>query len=82
MMRFTLAKVNAGLLLFYYFAAFIVIMLPGLIPAIAAGVLVEGAGMLLGLLILAVWELVAALACFALAQGILHRMDIQIMKTL
>jgi hypothetical protein len=56
-------------------------MLPGIVTAVAAVILLEGSrGTLSGLGILAAWELLAALVCFALSGGILHRCDMPAVK--
>lgn len=79
-LRWTGADVSAGLLIFIYILAVIIIMLPGLIAAIVIGSAIEGVGVLIGLGILAAWELAAALGCFALARGILHHCDMPSIK--
>lgn len=79
-MRWTGADISAGLLVFIYTIAVIIIMLPGLAAAIALGVMVEGIGVPVGMGVLALWELVAGLVCFALARGILHNCDMPIMR--
>lgn len=80
-LRFTGADISAGLLIMIYTVAVIVIMLPGLIAAIAVGNLFGAAGVLLGCGILALWELIAGLGCFALSKGVLHRADMPVMRT-
>lgn len=79
-LRWTGADISMGLLMFIYILGVIVIMLPGLIAAIVIGSIVEGIGLLIGLAILAAWELIAALTCFAMSKGILHNCDISDMK--
>jgi hypothetical protein len=80
-LRWTGADISAGLLIFIYTIAVIVIMLPGLIAAIVFGSMIEGTGVLIGLGVLAVWELLAALGCFALSKGVLHNSDIPVLRT-
>ena len=80
-MRFTGADISAGLIIFIYMIAIIIIMLPGIFAAIIIGSLAGAGGLLIGLCILALWELIAALVCFALSQGILHHCDIPVIKT-
>lgn len=78
-MRWTGADVSAGLLIFLYTVAVILIMLPGLVAAIFISSMLDSA--LLGMGILALWELLAAFACFALSKGVLHRTDMPVLKT-
>lgn len=80
-LRFTGADISAGLLIVVYTIAVIVIMLPGLIAAVVVGNMSGGAGVLLGCGILASWELIAGLGCFALSKGVLHRTDMPMLKT-
>ncbi len=80
-LRWTGANITAGLLVFIYTLAVIVIMLPGLAAAIVIVGLFAGAGIPAGLLTLALWELLAGLGCFALSQGILHKVDMPVLKT-
>lgn len=75
-MRWTGASISQGLLLTIYFFAVMLIMLPGLVPALIVGFMVGGVwGTALGLGILCVWELLAALGCFALSKNVLHNCD-------
>ncbi|MDD2498077.1 MAG: putative ABC exporter domain-containing protein [Desulfitobacteriaceae bacterium] len=80
-LRWTGADISAGLLIFIYTIMVIVIMLPGLISAIVLGSMIEGIGVLIGLGVLALWELLAALGCFALSKGVLHHLDMPVMRT-
>jgi hypothetical protein len=80
-LRWTGADISAGLLLFIYTIAVMVIMLPGLIAAIVIGSNIEGSGVLIGLGVLALWELVAAIGCFTLSKGILHNADMPVLRT-
>jgi hypothetical protein len=81
-MRFTGADVSTGMLLLIYYFAIVLAIAPGLAAAIAVGVTVgESAGYMLGIVILAAWELVAGTLCFALSKGVLHDCDIAMIKT-
>jgi hypothetical protein len=80
-LRWTGADISAGLLIFIYTIMVIVIMLPGLIAAIILGSMIEGTGVLIGLGVLALWELLAALGCFALSKGVLHNSDMPVLRT-
>ena len=51
------------------------------LTAIAVGSALPGIGLPVGLGILALWELIAALGCFALAKGLLHHSDMPSVKT-
>jgi hypothetical protein len=56
-------------------------MLPGLVPAIIVGSIIGGtSGAFAGLLILLGWEVIAALGCFTLSRGILHKCDMPMVK--
>jgi hypothetical protein len=79
-LRFTGADMTTGVLLFVYIMMVIVIMLPGLVPAVIVGVNSETGGAPAGLGILAAWELIAAAGCFALSRGILHHCDMPVSK--
>ncbi len=79
-LRWTGADISAGLLIFIYTIAVIVIMLPGLIAAIVIGGMFQASGVLIGLVVLALWELLAALGCFALSKGVLHHSDMPVLK--
>lgn len=79
-LHWTGASLSSGFLLFIYTIAVLVIMLPGLIAAIVIGGMIKGSGLLIGLLVLALWELLAALACFALSKGVLHHSDMPVLK--
>lgn len=82
LMRFTGANVSAGLLILIYYLAVVIAMLPGLALAIVIGSVIGGDfGYLSGVLILAGWELVAGLGCFALSKGVLHNCDMAMVKT-
>ncbi len=75
-MRITGADISMGMLLMIYMIAVLVIIAPGLAAALIVGFGIGGtAGTVVGLFILAAWELVAGLACFALSKGALDWCD-------
>ncbi len=80
-LRWTGTDISAGIMIFIYTIAVMVIMLPGLIAAIVLGSMIEGTGVLIGLGVLALWELLAALGCFALSKGVLHHSDMPVLGT-
>ena len=80
-LRWTGVDISSGLLVFIYIIGVIVIMLPGLLPAIVIGSKIEGTGVLIGLAVLALWELLAAVGCFALSKGVLHNTDMPVLRT-
>ena len=79
-LRFTGANMNAGFLIILYMLAVAIIMMPGLIGAIFASVLFENWGGIVALIILSIWELLAALICFNAAKGILHNCDMAVIR--
>jgi hypothetical protein len=80
-LRWTGVNLNSGLLFLIYYLAVMLIMAPGVVGALVAGILLGGSpGEFAGLGILAAWELLAALVCFALSRGILHRCDMPVVK--
>jgi hypothetical protein len=82
LMRFSGANVSMGLLVLIYYLAVVLVMLPGIVAAIIAGVIIGGDfGYLFGVLVLAGWELTAGLGCFALSAGVLHNCDMAVLKT-
>lgn len=80
-LRWTGADISAGLLLIIYIIAVMVIMLPGLIAATVLGSMIEGNGVLIGLGVLALWELLAGFGCFMLSKGVLHHSDMPVLRT-
>lgn len=75
-MRWFGTEMSEGILLTLYFVGVLLLLAPGLAAAIAIGVAMEGtAGLLLGLGVLALWELLVSLGCFALSKGVLHHCD-------
>ena len=80
-LRWTGADISAGLLMTIYIIMVIVILAPGLIAAIVVGSMLGNNGIIIGLGILAAWELLTGLGCFALSKGILHRCDMPVMRT-
>jgi len=79
-LRWTGADISVGFLVFIYIVGVVVIMLPGLVPAVIIGSMSGSAGVLIGMGILASWELIAGLGCFALSKGVLHRCDMPVVK--
>ncbi|MDL2205559.1 putative ABC exporter domain-containing protein [Eubacteriales bacterium OttesenSCG-928-N13] len=77
-MRFTGANLSSGLMLIYYFIGVILVMVPGLVPAIMVGV--QFGSLLWPLAILSAWSLIAALGCFALSRGVLNKCDMPVME--
>jgi len=75
-LRFAGANMRTGVLVMIYYLTIVVFMAPGVAGAIVAGMLIEGWGLPAGLIILAAWELIAGLICFATSKGILHNCDI------
>jgi hypothetical protein len=81
-LRWTGADVSAGVLLTIYMLVAMLIILPGVIAALCVGMLFEGWGVYAGLAILAAWELITAIGCFALSGGILHNCDMLDVKSM
>ena len=74
--RWTQTNVSQGLAITIYIFATVIIILPGLIPAMIIGFMIGGVtGAVLGLLILGGWELLAALVCFFFSKGVLDNCD-------
>jgi len=80
-MRSTGANVSMGILMMVYFIAVLLIMAPGIILAVVAGSMIGGdSGLFSGLLILALWELIAGIICFIISRGVLHNCDMAVIK--
>ncbi len=80
-LRFTGVNISAGLMLVIYGLSVIVIMAPGLTAGLFVGFALGGnTGLILGIWLIAVWELIAGLICFALARGVLHNCDMPTME--
>jgi hypothetical protein len=81
-LRWTGADMSTGVMLLLYTFAVLIIMAPGVVGAIAAAVLLFPPlwGQTAALGILAVWELLAAVVCFAVSKGILHSCDMPVIK--
>jgi len=80
-MRLTGADISYGFLIMFYFLAVLLVMAPGIVMAVITGIAIEGkTGLILGVSVLAVWELLAGLGCFALSRGVLHSCDIAVFK--
>jgi hypothetical protein len=81
-MRFYGERINKGLLIVFYYVGLLIIMAPGLVPAIIIAQGIEGnAGVIAALGIVAVWELAAGALLFALSKGVLHNCDMPTIKT-
>lgn len=75
-MRWVGANLSQGILLMIYFFAVLIFLAPGLSAALFVGFTVGGfIGTLAALGILFAWELIVALACFALSKNVLHNCD-------
>lgn len=80
-MRWTETNISQGIEIMIYFFIVVLFMAPGLAAAFIIGFSIGGiAGTVLALLILSVWELIVAFACFALSKNILHNCDMPSMK--
>jgi hypothetical protein len=80
-MRFAGPEISPMVLLILYMLGMIFIMAPGVIPAIAVGMLIGGPlGAAAGLLIVAAWVALASAVCFYAARGILHNCDMPVVK--
>jgi hypothetical protein len=80
-LRFTGADISMGLLMFIYVIAVLVIIAPGVVLAVVTGAFIGGPyGTCAGLAVLTLWELAAALVCFALSKGVLHNCDMPAVK--
>ena len=79
-MRWTSTNVNNGLVMVIYMLSVLVAIAPGAVPAIIVGFSIGGnAGQLLSMVILSVWELIAALILFAMSKGALENCDMPTM---
>jgi len=74
-MRFTGAHMSMGILSMLYILAIIIIMMPGIVASIIIGSAIGNGGMLIGILILAAWEVIAGIGCFVASKGVLHNCD-------
>jgi hypothetical protein len=81
-LRWTGANINVGMLVLIYIFSVILIMLPGIVGALLTGFFMGKAGVLIGMLVLAAWEFIAGLGCFAFSRGILHRCDMPSLASL
>ena len=75
-LRYAGANIKSGILVMIYYMTIIIVMLPGIVGAIVAGMFIDGWGLLAALIILSVWELIAGFLCFFFSKGILHNCDI------
>jgi hypothetical protein len=79
-LRYGSADISTGMLVLIYIIAVLVIMSPGVVAAIVIGSLMPENGALVGLLILAGWELLVSIISFTLSKGILHNCDLPSIK--
>ena len=84
-MRFTGANLSAGILIMIYFLAVVIAMAPGIVLAVVTGIAIGEAaegniGLIIGLLVLSLWELLAGIGCFTLSKGVLHDCDMPVYK--
>ncbi|MCL2266680.1 MAG: putative ABC exporter domain-containing protein, partial [Treponema sp.] len=80
-MRFTGANVSAGILMMAYFFAVLIVIVPGAVLAFVTGIAIGGkTGVITGILILSLWELLTGAGCFALSKGVLHNCDMAVLK--
>jgi hypothetical protein len=76
-MRFTGSDISTGFLIMLYVFAVLLVMLPGITLAIAAGMFL---GIPWALAALSGWELVAALGGFYTSRGVLHNCDMAMLR--
>jgi hypothetical protein len=79
-LRFTGLIANQGILILVYVFIVLVLILPGLVPAIIIGTGGAAWSAAAGTGILALWQAIAALVCFWLSRGVLHKCDMPSMK--
>jgi hypothetical protein len=85
-LRLTSADLSTGVLMLLYVLAVMLVMAPGIALAVVTSVFLLDSflaapwDLLAGLAVLAVWELAAAFACFALSKGALHSCDMPVIK--
>lgn len=72
-LRWTGSEISEGFLVALYYIAVVLVLAPGIVLGIWAGITVST---VLGLLVFGAWELLVALACFAGARGALLNTDI------
>jgi len=75
-MRYAGANIKSGILVMIYYVSIMIIMLPGVIVAIYAVILIDGWFLTPALIILSAWELIAGFICFVSSKSILHNCDI------
>jgi hypothetical protein len=80
-LRFTGMKMNAGLLMVIYMYGTIILMMPGIAGLVAAILLFENWGLLMGLGIMTLWQAVMAAVFFYAARGILHHCDMPAVRS-
>ena len=80
-LRWASVNLSAGVLTFLNMMIAIIALLPGLIPAFIAAIVIKGnAGIAAALAIVSLWEIFAAFVCFALSKGILDNCDMPTAK--
>jgi hypothetical protein len=79
-LRFAGVQINQGLFLVLFMFAVLTVIAPGVAAGIIAGSKFETWGVIVGLAVLAAWELAAALVCFASSGGLLHNCDMPVVK--
>ena len=80
-MRFTGADISNGLLITIYYFATVLISAPGAAAAIFLGIKIgEPLGLMIGMLIFALWSLIIGTVCFILSKGVLHNCDMPVAK--
>ncbi|MCL2397618.1 MAG: putative ABC exporter domain-containing protein [Defluviitaleaceae bacterium] len=81
-LRWVGSHVNMLMQMTIYIAIIAIVLAPGAAAALFAGFWIgNSAGLLIGLIIFALWEFIAAIGCFALSKGVLHNCDMLIMDT-
>jgi hypothetical protein len=80
MLKWTGLIVKQGILILVYLVVVVVIILPGLVPAIIIGVREGIWYTVAGVGILVIWQTIAAAVCFLLSKGILHNCDMPTAK--
>jgi hypothetical protein len=80
-LRWTSLNLSAGVLVVIYLFIVIIVLVPGLIPALFVAHIIPGnAGVIAALGIVSLWEIVVSFICFVLSQSILNRCDMPVVK--
>ena len=81
-MRISDTGISQGIMIILYYLAILLIMAPGAAAAMIVGFSIGGLlGTSLGLVILAVWELILGTVFFALSKSVLHNCDMPTVKS-